>query len=106
MQNVYNYVVVTATPVRLSILERHESGTQACRHAILHHVYMDAVVASLSVWLLKTKSSNLPLPLGPRQIPFLITALDIDISEPHVTYTQWGHRWQYGLSSAVNSQFH
>ncbi|OJA09869.1 hypothetical protein AZE42_06267 [Rhizopogon vesiculosus] len=48
----------------------------------------------LSVWPLKTKSYSLPLPPGPRRIPFLGNALDIDISEPHVTYTQWGH--QYG----------
>jgi len=45
---------------------------------------MDALVALLSVWLIKTKPSNLPLPLGPRHIPFLGT-LDIDISKPHVS---------------------
>ncbi|OAX32460.1 cytochrome P450, partial [Rhizopogon vinicolor AM-OR11-026] len=51
------------------------------------------LLALLSVWKSK-KSSSLPLPPGPPRIPFLGNALDIDISEPHVTYTRWGH--QYG----------
>jgi len=59
------------------------------------------LIVSLLVWSLKTKSSDLQLPPGPRQIPFLGNALSIDISKPHITYTQWGH--QYGLSSAVNT---
>jgi hypothetical protein len=56
-----------------------------------------SLVALLFVWKSKTKSPSLPLPPGPRQIPFLGNALDIDTDKPHVTYTQWGH--QYGLSS-------
>ncbi|KAJ8596621.1 CyP450 monooxygenase [Rhizopogon salebrosus TDB-379] len=53
-----------------------------------------SLVTLLSVWLSKTTSPSLPLPPGPRRIPFLGNALDIDINEPHVTYTQWGR--QYG----------
>ncbi|KAJ8588852.1 cytochrome P450 [Rhizopogon salebrosus TDB-379] len=53
-----------------------------------------SLVALLSVWMSKTTSSSLPLPPGPRRIPFLGNALDISPTEPHVTYTQWGH--QYG----------
>ena len=61
-----------------------------------------SLVALLSVWTsLKTKSPRFPLPPGPPQIPFLGNALHIDITEPHVTYTQWGH--QYGSSSLVNT---
>ena len=54
-----------------------------------------SLVTLLFVWTSKTKSSSLPLPPGPPRIPFLGNALDIDITAPHVTYTQWGH--QYGL---------
>jgi hypothetical protein len=60
-----------------------------------------SLVALLSVWTSRTKSTSLPLPPGPRRIPFLGNALDVDITEPHLTYTQWGR--QYGLSHAVNS---
>jgi len=55
-----------------------------------------SLVALLSVWKSKTKSTSLPLPPGPRCIPFLGNVLDIDTTEPHVSYTQWGH--QYGSS--------
>jgi hypothetical protein len=54
-----------------------------------------SLVALLSVWTSRRKSHSLPLPPGPRRIPFLGNVLDIDITEPHVTYTQWG--LQYGL---------
>ena len=60
-----------------------------------------SLVTLLSVWTSKTKSPRLPLPPGPPQIPFLGNALDIDITEPHITYTEWGH--QYGLSFLVNT---
>ncbi|OAX44082.1 cytochrome P450 [Rhizopogon vinicolor AM-OR11-026] len=53
-----------------------------------------SLVALLSVWKSKTKSSSLSLPPGPPRIPFLGNVLDIDMTEPHVTYAQWGH--QYG----------
>ncbi|KAJ8596623.1 CyP450 monooxygenase [Rhizopogon salebrosus TDB-379] len=53
-----------------------------------------SLVALLSVWTSRRKSHSLPLPPGPRRIPFLGNVLDIDITEPHVTYTQWG--LQYG----------
>ncbi|KAG1746225.1 cytochrome P450 [Suillus lakei] len=39
------------------------------------------------------KASRHPLPPGPRRIPFLGNALDIDMNEPHVTYTQWGYTY-------------
>jgi len=55
-----------------------------------------SLVALLAIWTSKTKSSSLPLPPGPPRIPFFGNALDIDITEPHVTYAQWGR--QYGLS--------
>ena len=60
------------------------------------------LVVFLSVWTSKAKlSTRLPLPPGPRRIPFLGNALDINIAEPHVTYMQW--KRQYGVSSAANS---
>jgi hypothetical protein len=54
-----------------------------------------SLIALLFVRTSKRRSRSLPLPPGPRQIPFLGNALDIDITEPHITYTQWG--LQYGL---------
>ncbi|KAI6042932.1 cytochrome P450 [Pisolithus marmoratus] len=36
------------------------------------------------------KKSRLPYPPGPRQLPIVGNAFDIDLKEPYVTYTEWG----------------
>lgn len=38
---------------------------------------------------------DLPYPPGPIQLPIIGNALDIDLKEPHVRYTEWGKT--YGL---------
>ena len=38
---------------------------------------------------------DLPYPPGPKRLPVIGNALDIDLKEPHVTYTTWGKT--YGL---------
>ncbi|KAG2754014.1 cytochrome P450 [Suillus brevipes Sb2] len=41
-------------------------------------------------WRSASKNSNLlPLPPGPRLLPFVGNALDIDVSRPWLTYTHW-----------------
>ena len=56
-----------------------------------------SLIALLLIWSLKTKSSRLPLPPGPRRIPFFGNIFAVDFVYPYLTYTQWGHK--YGLSS-------
>lgn len=33
---------------------------------------------------------GLPYPPGPRRLPIIGNALDIDLKAPHVAYTEWG----------------
>ena len=44
---------------------------------------------------------DLPYPPGPKRLPIIGNALDIDLKEPHVTYTMWGKT--YGLYSRLIS---
>jgi len=62
-----------------------------------------SLIALLLIWSLKTKSSSLPLPPGPRRIPFFGNIHIVDFIRPHLTYTRWRH--QYGLSSPVRNPF-
>lgn len=56
------------------------------------------VVTTIGLWLsIRTirGEANPPYPPGPKGLPILGNALDIDMNEPHVTYTEWGKI--YGL---------
>ncbi|KAI6003412.1 cytochrome P450 [Pisolithus marmoratus] len=49
-----------------------------------------ACVAGVGLWILATRAkSKLPYPPGPKGLPFIGSALDIDLQRPHLTYTQW-----------------
>lgn len=51
-----------------------------------------ACVTAIGVWLairITSKRSALPYPPGPRRLPIVGNAFDIDLKEPHVTYTKW-----------------
>ena len=53
---------------------------------------------TIGLWLavLMTRGKpDLPYPPGPKQLPIVGNALDIDLKEPHVRYTEWGKT--YGL---------
>ncbi|KAL4072603.1 cytochrome P450 [Scleroderma yunnanense] len=43
----------------------------------------------LAVRIIRGKS-DLPYPPGPRRLPIIGNTLDIDMKEPHLTYTEWG----------------
>ncbi|KAI6003409.1 cytochrome P450 [Pisolithus marmoratus] len=44
----------------------------------------------VGLWVLATRAkSKLPYPPGPKGLPFIGSALDIDLQRPHLTYTQW-----------------
>ncbi|KIK24046.1 hypothetical protein PISMIDRAFT_678527 [Pisolithus microcarpus 441] len=51
-----------------------------------------ACVTVIGLWFaIRTagKRSDLPYPPGPKRLPVIGNAFDIDLKEPHVTYTQW-----------------
>jgi len=48
----------------------------------------------IAVRMIRDKA-NPPYPPGPKGLPILGNVLDIDMNEPHVTYTEWGKT--YGL---------
>lgn len=57
-----------------------------------------ACVITIGVWrAIRTirGRAGLRYPPGPKGLPILGNALDIDMNEPHVTYTEWGKT--YGL---------
>ena len=54
-----------------------------------------AVVIFIGLWLAtRRKNGGLPYPPGPKGLPFIGNALDLNLKEPHATYTQWAE--QYG----------
>ncbi|KAI6108184.1 hypothetical protein F5141DRAFT_1121283, partial [Pisolithus sp. B1] len=51
-----------------------------------------ACVTVIGLWLairIAGKRSGLPYPPGPKRLPIIGNAFDIDLKEPHVTYTEW-----------------
>ncbi|KAI6042970.1 cytochrome P450 [Pisolithus marmoratus] len=49
-----------------------------------------ACVAVVGLQVLATRAkSKLPYPPGPKGLPFIGSALNIDLQRPHLTYTQW-----------------
>ncbi|KAI6042947.1 cytochrome P450 [Pisolithus marmoratus] len=51
-----------------------------------------ACVTVIGLWLavrITGKRSGLPYPPGPKRLPIVGNAFDIDLKEPHVTYTEW-----------------
>lgn len=51
-----------------------------------------ACATVVGLWVLVTwaRKSKLPYPPGPKGLPFIGNALDIDRKRPHLTYAQWG----------------
>ncbi|KAI6006592.1 cytochrome P450 [Pisolithus orientalis] len=52
-----------------------------------------ACIIGAGLWLairITRKKSNLPYPPGPRQLPIVGNAFDVNLKEPHITYTEWG----------------
>jgi len=63
-------------------------------------LWMGAICAiTIGLWLaVRTMirgKPDLPYPPGPKRLPIIGNALDIDLKEPHVRYTEWGKT--YGL---------
>ncbi|KAI6108176.1 cytochrome P450 [Pisolithus sp. B1] len=53
-----------------------------------------ACVTAIGLWLairIASKRSGLPYPPGPKRLPIIGNAFDIDLKEPHVTYTKWAN---------------
>ncbi|KAI6116835.1 cytochrome P450 [Pisolithus croceorrhizus] len=51
-----------------------------------------ACVTVIGLWLairIAGKRSGLPSPPGPNRLPIIGNAFDIDLKEPHITYTEW-----------------
>ncbi|KAG6333943.1 hypothetical protein ID866_5140 [Astraeus odoratus] len=51
-----------------------------------------AYVAVFSLWVTTrmNKKARMPCPPGPKGLPFVGNACDINTKEPHLTYTEWG----------------
>ncbi|KAI6120005.1 cytochrome P450 [Pisolithus croceorrhizus] len=52
-----------------------------------------ACVTVIGLWLAirnASKRSGLPYPPGPKRLPIIGNAFNINLKEPHVTYTEWG----------------
>ncbi|KAI6042946.1 cytochrome P450 [Pisolithus marmoratus] len=62
---------------------------------------------AFSLWMaIRIRGGQLPYPPGPKRLPFIGNALDINLKEPHITYTQWAT--QYGgivYSRILNQDF-
>ncbi|KAI6006590.1 cytochrome P450 [Pisolithus orientalis] len=59
---------------------------------------------ALSLWLaIRSKAGGLPYPPGPKGLPFIGNVLEVDLKEPHITYTRWAA--QYGTCSPVPFDF-
>ncbi|KAH7913512.1 cytochrome P450 [Hygrophoropsis aurantiaca] len=52
----------------------------------------------------QNKRKNLPLPPGPRALPLLGNALQINVSQPWLTYTAWGKRYGGIVYSCILGQ--
>ncbi|KAI6128866.1 cytochrome P450 [Pisolithus croceorrhizus] len=53
-----------------------------------------ACVTAIGLWLairIASKRSGPPYPPGPKRLPIIGNAFDIDLKEPHVTYTKWAN---------------
>ncbi|KAL4064490.1 cytochrome P450 [Scleroderma citrinum] len=57
-------------------------------------LYIGAACAiTIGLWLvvrMVQRKTELPYPPGPKRLPIIGNALDIDMKEPHVTYAEWG----------------
>ena len=61
-------------------------------------------VISIGLWLVtRRKNGGLPYPPGPKGLPFIGNALDLNLKEPHATYTQWAE--QYGAHLLCSCDF-
>ncbi|KAG1735601.1 cytochrome P450 [Suillus paluster] len=65
---------------------------------IKNYIVFLAIVCAISIaeaWrTTRRKANGMPLPPGPRLLPFVGNALDIDTARPWLTYAKWGK--QYG----------
>ena len=55
-----------------------------------------AAIIFVGLWIAtRKKNGGLPYPPGPKGLPLIGNVLDLNVKEPHVTYTKWAE--QYGL---------
>ena len=55
-----------------------------------------AAIIFVGLWIVtRKKNGGLPYPPGPKGLPLIENVLDLNVKEPHVTYTKWAE--QYGL---------
>lgn len=63
------------------------------------------IVAGLGLAIRITrKKSSLPYPPGPRQLPIIGNAFDIDPKQPHLTYAEWGKAYGEIVYSRIFGQ--
>jgi len=61
-----------------------------------------AGVIFVGFWLAtRIKNGGLPYPPGPQGLPLIGNVFDVDVKEPHVTYTKWAEQYGTHLESVL-----
>ncbi|KAL4072602.1 cytochrome P450 [Scleroderma yunnanense] len=62
-------------------------------------------VILIGLWLVaRKKNGGLPYPPGPKGLPIIGNALDLNMKEPHVTYAKWAEQYGDIIYSRIFSQ--
>lgn len=60
---------------------------------------------AFSLWLaIRSKGGQLPYPPGPKRLPIIGNVLDVNLKEPHITYTRWAARYGDVVYSRILNQ--